>query len=132
MKRFKVLIATALLGFCASCQQDEEPKYTRSECIVGIVFDKPLTQELQQLLSDAFHRSKIDGNNQFSAVVMPSNNNDYLKMYIQLNSECENKFSIVDSFFNDYLTEINSYKFIQQSIEPGVDTIEVTGPSWKQ
>jgi len=119
-----------------SCDAAQLP--TPSDCIVKVNLDwkQPPTFELSKTKSEllsAFNKEHFN--------IMPKgtvgaswNSYDDNILYIQYTDFCDTKFETTESIFKSIATSnsnLKSYTVTNEIITPNINTILVTGPSWR-
>lgn len=137
-----VLIAGALV-ITTGCNASGKPeKYTREDCIVAVRLHIPNDNNaewlaLQQKMAMIFARTTNDkavalaADITFSRYIVDGKGYAYL----QYTKECEQRVQFARALFEQYYAkQINSfpnYKVLSTRVKPGPNTIDVTGPYWK-
>ena len=130
-----ILLFTWTLSACA-----ESPKYSREQCIVRVNIEwadtSPNDKETMiRLITDSIRKAPDMGFNKVPASsAIQGENREFI--YYQHEDDCENRISNMEKLLS-YVREDNSNLILPVimvdlgGFKPGVETIRVSGPNWK-
>ena len=138
---FVLLFFAFSLAFIFSCSQAEAlPK--RSDCIVKVIFETPEHEKLTVKESNSIFEFVYSGVHEAGQDPIVGGmqkkfiDENTVYVFIQYESQCEARFSLADdallqSAFSESFSFI-SYAISREIVEPGLDTIDLTGDAWSQ
>ena len=132
------LAAIIVLMQTQICWSGDQALPMRKDCIVEIQIDWPANlrpierEELINEISHAISLSAASGGPDVAASqAIPKNERNTI--YLQLESNCTERLDIARSlvsYVNETVPQSPSMVVLQNDVEPGLDTIDVWGPSW--
>lgn len=136
-----IILLVLVLLVSASCAEANVEKYfSRSDCIVKVELDWPngVTRE-QKNKTIGLVISYISKSNRASKFPIFSLSVPYLdrnSMYIVFSERCDTRLALAQEFMKKYLQidvkNFPKYKVLSDVIQPGLETVEFSGPYWKQ
>jgi len=140
MRMIPALLLSVSCIYLPACDASESALPYRRQCIVRVDIDWPATttkdfskEKLLREISRVISTSEsLGGPGYLVSQAIPSNNRDVI--YLQFKQDCTNRLEMatrLTEFVSKSVTNAPDFDVASEFVEPGLETIEVWGPSWQ-
>ena len=142
LHRISVVVACIAIAGCdggSGVESSTESAPSRADCIAGVSFSKnevrqtaDFQRELERVIPELVRALNSEVQND-SVEVAPSMNMNWSTqtLYVQFAENCRKRYDYIEAALADVATQSIDYRVVTAPIEPGVTTIDVKGPYWR-
>lgn len=127
----RLVFLALIVLFLGACEKEIKP--TRSECIIGFNLDWSNVTGDRHSIRNSFADRPVE-ENRIRALVAMMISLDGTRIYFQFKSDCAHKadmaFDLIE-FWRSKNSDIPKFSRIKNPIIPSLDTIEFSGPYWR-
>lgn len=134
--KIRTLLITLCLCVICACTKAEKP--TRSSCILKLeiqwkkqVPGQHASQVLKEFTYFFIRAYKADKNKETVGPSLIIHGSPAHTLYLQFASDCESKYEVTNSILQQYKSDKIKLTVSKETIKPSINTIQVTGPYWK-